>query len=248
MLCIIAGRVSYLREVTSRGNRVFASCLVKDTALSDQPLAGELSGWFSADMCTLGNRPHQRLNCDATYKALAEVYWPTWWSRIDWCSFAGHHSFAKYWKIRRSLFSSLSFVYRRLVYEPENTSHTHRPTNTPSDPKLHQPKPNRTGSCRRARNKSPEQNFPCVLSQEQAALVLGRDLADVTYSSSSSSSSSSTSPLDGRCRDGDVDALEESKGEGETGRGHGSQEEEKVQQYLYLGWHKDDHAILYPNT
>eukprot|EP00752_Nemacystus_decipiens_P007237 g6478.t1 len=40
---------------------------------------------------------------------------------------------------------------------------------------------------RRARNKSPEQNFPCVLSQEQTALVLSRKLADVTYDPPSSS-------------------------------------------------------------
>ncbi|CAM9301598.1 unnamed protein product [Scytosiphon promiscuus] len=63
---------------------------------------------------------------------------------------------------------------------------------------------------RRARNKSPEHNFPCVLSQEQAALVLGRDLAEVTYPSSLSSPS-----LHGRRREDDRDSLDDSREEGE---------------------------------
>ncbi|CAN0185961.1 unnamed protein product, partial [Hapterophycus canaliculatus] len=63
---------------------------------------------------------------------------------------------------------------------------------------------------RRARNKSPEHNFPCVLSQEQAALVLGRGLADVTCRSSSSSPQPPPS-LDGRHQEHDDDPLEESQ-------------------------------------
>lgn len=34
-------------------------------------------------------------------------------------------------------------------------------------------------ACRPARNKSPEHSLPCVLSPEQATLVLRRDVADV---------------------------------------------------------------------
>ncbi|CAM9486652.1 unnamed protein product, partial [Ectocarpus sp. 12 AP-2014] len=41
---------------------------------------------------------------------------------------------------------------------------------------------------RRARNKSPEHSFPCVLSPEQATLVLRRRLADVFYPRHSSAS------------------------------------------------------------
>lgn len=67
---------------------------------------------------------------------------------------------------------------------PESPSPSPTPMHTIPNTRLHKRKQNH----RRARNNSPEHSFPCVLSQEQATLVLRRRLADVFYPRHSSAS------------------------------------------------------------